>query len=447
MRIQLPELECQRSVSHSMDLHLPQEVIDLIIGHTDKATLASLRLVSKSCRIRATPLYFRRLYIMLSNKSVANIENLAQSPYSNYVEELQWADKELQYLINDDLHAFRGAFKERLAGLSNEAVLNWHRQYRTLFTNQEVLYYPIYVGSARQKFNVGHFANLKRFSIINSCESEPEQYPTALKEPEALQSAARWSTTRGCQAHRGNAYIMILRTLASQNKLTHLSVQTEGAKWERVFLSLTTPPSSIETELISLLGTLQHLDVNLCFWRGHTYNHLPTARCRLANLAEARNLETLKWKIHLHDVDRSGNLDRPLPNPKMVDWTPPSFTLRSELYPKLRRIELDFFRISDHKLLKCLTTLKSTLQSLILRNCIFYPSLANIFLELRREGVVPPVAIFEHSRDHLRQPDPEEPADFTEVAITQYLVWLGMKETLYLHAWDEQIQAYVDLAS
>jgi hypothetical protein len=480
-------------------IYLPQEVIDRIISHTaDRETLASLRLVSRSCRSRATSLYFRQLFIMLSSKSVANIDNPIQSPYSSSVEELHWADvtvqehergqmrlgqndclqgekeirkeisdlsylhnihkvrlftkyeksldhsltadKELQYQLNDDLEAFQDTFKERSAGLSSETVLKWHERYRALYSDQENLYYPLYVGAEKRKFNVESFVNLKRVSVNNGCEVGAEQYPTAFEAQENLEHPARWSTTRQCRPERGAVYVMILKSLATLNRLTHLSVKTEGAKWERIFMH--SHPLLNGARLVSMFENIRHLDVDLCLWWPHSYEHIPTPRCRLSNLGEARNLKSLTWKTHLHAVDEAGSLGRPLSELHKVDWLRPPFTLRSELYPGLRYLELHCVFISDRRLLKCLTTLQSSLQSLILRHCIFKPCLSEVFMEIREKKVVPPVAIFEHSQDHVSQPVPEKPTIYTENAITQYLVWLGMKESLCLHSWDERIEAY-----
>lgn len=421
--------------------YLPQEIIDLIIWHTeDNLTLASLRLVSRLCRSSATPLYFRRLSIMLSGNSVANIENLTQSPYTSYVEELHWADKELQYQLNDELEAFQDAFKERLAGLSSEAVIEWHEKYRAWYSEQESLYYPIYVGTGEKTFDVRGFVNLKKVSINNACEAGAEQYPTALEAPDILYRPARWSTTRSCSPQRGGTYVMILKSLATLNKLTHLSVKTEGAKWERVFMSPRQSPNG--ARLVSVFENTTHLDVDLCLWDVNPWGHIPSPRCRLADLGEARNLESLIWKTHLHAIHEEGGLSTPLTELQMVKWPPRPFTLRCELYSKLRYLELHWLHVSGHRLIKCLTTLQPSLQSLILRRCVFKPSLAEIFVELRRKKVVPPVAIFENSRNDTSQPDPERPNVLNEVAITRYLVWLGMKETLCLHSWDEQIETY-----
>ncbi|OBT69087.1 hypothetical protein VE03_01409 [Pseudogymnoascus sp. 23342-1-I1] len=95
-----------------MDLYLPQEVIDQIIGYIkDKETLASLRLVSRPWQIQASRFYFKHIFVMLSSKSAANIEHLSKSPYSSYIEELHWADKELQYQLSVDLEAFQDTFQ------------------------------------------------------------------------------------------------------------------------------------------------------------------------------------------------------------------------------------------------------------------------------------------------------------------------------------------------
>ncbi|OBT46289.1 hypothetical protein VE00_02405 [Pseudogymnoascus sp. WSF 3629] len=429
-----------------MASYLPQEIIDLIIWHTeDKRTLASLRLVSKSCRSYATPLYFRRLHIMLSRNSVSNIANLTQSPYASYIEELHWADKELQYQLDEDLEVFQDAFKERLTGLSDEAVLEWHEKYRAWYSEQESLYYPIYVGDDKQSFDVKPFVNLKRVSVTNDCEAGAEQYPTALEAREILNRPARWSTTRSCRRQRGDTYIMILKSLPTLNRLTHLSIKTEGAKWERIFMSPHSTADGTAAPPVSLLANIKHLDVDLCLWHVNPYGHIPTPRCHVITLGDARNLESLTWKVHLHAVDEAGGLGRPLTELEAVNnWHPPVFSLRCELYPKLRYIELDGLRVSVLWLITGLTTLQSSLRSLILRRCIFKPPLAKIFVELRKRKIVPPVAIFEHSRNSTAQPDPEKPTILTEIAITHYLVWLGMKETLSLHSWDEQMEAYVE---
>ncbi|KFY71558.1 hypothetical protein V499_08256 [Pseudogymnoascus sp. VKM F-103] len=437
------ELEGEQPASLSMAPYLPQEIIDLIIWHTeDNLTLASLRLVSRLCRSSATPLYFRRLPIMLSNNSAANIENLTRSPYSSYVEELHWADKELQYQLNDNLEAFQDAFKERLAGLSSEAVIEWHEKYRAWYSGQESLYYPIYVGTGEKTFDVRGFVNLKRVSVTNDCEAGAEQYPTALEAPDILDRPTPWSTTRSCSPQRGGTYVMILKSLATLNRLTHLSIKTEGAKWERVFMSPRQIPNGTRPVSLSLFESITHLDIDLCMWDVHPYGHIPTPQCRVINFGEARNLESLTWKTHLHAVDEAGNLGRPLKGLQAARWCPPVFALRSELYPKLRYLKVDCFRVSIHWLITGLTALQSSLQSLILRRCIFKPPLAEIFVELRKRKIVPPVAIFENSQNNASQPDPERPNVLNEVAITRYLVCLGMKETLCLHSWDEQIEAY-----
>lgn len=428
-----------------MDLYLPQEIIDLVIWHTeDKGTLATLRLVSKSCASYATPLYFRRLRIMLSRNSVSNIENLTQSPYSSYVEELYWSDKELQYQLDEDLKVFQDAFKERLAGLSSESVLEWHEKYRAWYSEQERLYYPIYIGNDEQSFDVKPFANLKRVTINNACKAGAEQYPTALEAREILDRPARWSTTRSCRRQRGDTYVMILKSLATLNRLTHLSVKTEGAKWERIFMSPHSTTDGTAPPPVSLLANIKHLDVDLCLWHVNPYGHIPTPRCHVKSLGDARNLESLTWKVHLHAVDEAGGLGRPLTELQAVNWLPPVFSLRSALYPKLRYLELDGLRVSGVWLITCLTTLQSSLHSLILRRCIFKPSLAEVFIGLRERKVVPPVAIFENSQDHFTKRDLEKPTILTDNSITLYLVWLGMKETLSLHSWDEQIRAYAD---
>ncbi|OBT89249.1 hypothetical protein VE02_04286 [Pseudogymnoascus sp. 03VT05] len=380
---------------------------------------------------------------MLSGSSVADIANLTQSPYASYIEELHWSEKELQHELNNDLEAFQDAFVKRLAGLSSEALLEWHKKYRAWYSEQESLYYPIYIGDDQQSFDVKPFANLKRVTINNACEAEVEQHPTALEAPQILNHPARWSTTRPCRRQRGDTYVMILKSLATLNRLTHLSVRTEGAKWERIFMSPHSTADGTAAPPVSLLlENIKHLDVDLCLWDVNPYGYIPTPRCRLSNLGEARNLESLVWKTHLHAINGAGDMGRPLTELQMVNWSPPPFTLRCNLYPKLRYLELDRLRVSDHQLMRCLTTLQSSLQSLVLRRCIFTPSLADIFVEIRREKVVPPVAIFENSRDPVSHPEPEKPTIWNEIAITHYLVWLGMKETLCLHSWDERIEAY-----
>ncbi|ELR06600.1 hypothetical protein VC83_04781 [Pseudogymnoascus destructans] len=100
------------------------------------------------------------------------------SPCYNYVEELHWADKELQCQLNDDLeHTFQNTFKQRLAGLSSEAVLEWHEKYRALYSDQQSLYNHLYAGSVKRMFNMECFVNLKKLTITNGCEAGAEEYP------------------------------------------------------------------------------------------------------------------------------------------------------------------------------------------------------------------------------------------------------------------------------
>ncbi|OAF57476.1 hypothetical protein VC83_04782 [Pseudogymnoascus destructans] len=120
---------------------------------------------------------------------------------------------------------------------------------------------------------------------------------------------------------------------------------------------------------VSLFENIKHLDIDLCLWDVDPYGHIPTPRYRLSNLGEARNLESLTWKTHLHAINEAGDLGRPLTELQAVE-RPRPFTLRPELFPKLRYLELHFLCVSNHRLAKCLTTLQSSLQSLILRRCV-----------------------------------------------------------------------------
>lgn len=420
-----------------MDLFLPQEVIDQIIGYIeDRVTLVSLRLVSKSCRGPASRLYFRKLFVMLSSKSAANMAHLSKSPYSSYVEELHWADKELQYQLNVDLEVFQDTFKERLAGLSSEAVQEWHEKYRALYSDQQSLHYP---GTGKQRFDVESFVNLKRVSIINGCETGAEQYPTALEAPETLHSSARWSTTRHFLPQPGDVHARIIQSLGALNRLTHLSIKTDGPKWERLFVSA--HPLQNGSGPVSPLANIKHLDVELCLLEGLPEGTLSTPRCRISGLQDATNLESLTWKAHVHAVDEAGNLGMPLTEL----WRIPRFlSFRSELYLNLRHIELRTFYVPADQLLECLTTLKYSLQSIIFRHCLFENSLAEVFMSLRKKRVVPPVAIFEQCRQCIDLPIWAKPPVLSEWDVTKYLIRLGIKGTLYLHSWDEQIEAYLD---
>ncbi|KFY10830.1 hypothetical protein V492_04823 [Pseudogymnoascus sp. VKM F-4246] len=378
---------------------------------------------------------------MLSVQSVAAIKNLVHSPYGSCVEELHWSDKELQKDLFDDPVVFRDVFKERLSGLSYEAVLEWHEKYRTWFQSQQKLSFSLPYGSGKETFDVSGFVNLKRVSVINGCGDGAEISPTVLEAPEVLNNPARWSTTRRCLSQSGIAFLLIMESLAPLSRLTHLSVKMEGINFDRA----TTYDSYLgedEPNKIALFKNIKHLDVDLCLWNDHPFRHVGRPDCRLSILPAAPNLEHMTWKTHLHDMDGSGILYSPLPESETVGLLRPQFKLRSELYPKLRRLELHSFHVPTHRLLKCLTTLRSSLQSIVLKKCIFNPSLAGAFLQFRARKVVPAVAIFENSRDHVMQPIPEEPDFLAEHAVTKYLVWLGMKGTLCLHDWDERIEAY-----
>ncbi|KFY19975.1 hypothetical protein V493_07781 [Pseudogymnoascus sp. VKM F-4281 (FW-2241)] len=376
---------------------------------------------------------------MLSDNSVANIKNLIQSPYSNYVEELHWAEKELKYQLIADLEVFQEAFKERLAGLSSEAIRKWHEKYIAWYIDQEN------AGDDKQAFDVTGFVNLKRVSIDNGCEAGADQHPTEFEAPEILERPARWSTTRPRRPRpREDVYIRILESLAPLNRLTHLSVKMEGGKWESLFSN--GPLNAEEPRTLAVFDNIRHLDVNLCLWKVDPPDerfHL-SRRFYLSTFGKVRNLESLTWKTHLHVLDEAGDLGRLLPPFQTIDWFLPPFMLSSHYYPKLRHLELHSFRVNDSRLLNCLATRQSSLQSLIFKHCFFFPSLAGIFMTLRENGVVPPVAIFENSREPIQEVDPRRPLKLTEAGITRYLVKLGMEGTLYLHAWDEHIDAFLD---
>lgn len=399
--------------------YLPQELIDLTISYIeDRETLASVRLVSSSCQRHANPLYFKQLSIMLSSNSVANIANLVQSPYRNYVEEAHWADKELQYQLHDNIETFQDTFKERLSGLSHQTVVGWHEKYRTLYRAKENLYIPLYVGAANTQYNLESFVGLKRVSVNNGCEGEAEKYPGALEKHKTLGHPARWSTTRQCRPQRGDLYVSILKSLAAAHNITHLSIKTEGRKWEAHFMR----PRSAPARPQFTFKHIQHLDIDLCLWETGSDEQLASPKLRLTNLGEATNLQSLTFKSHLHDVDEMGKLGRALTELQSVDWRRPEFTLRPTFYPQLHHLELHCFLISNRRLVECLKTLQHSLHSLILNRCIFNPLLSDVFTEIRENKTVPPVAIFKLSKDFVSQPAPEKPSVMTEEAITPYLV-------------------------
>ncbi|OBT54512.1 hypothetical protein VE04_03987 [Pseudogymnoascus sp. 24MN13] len=117
---------------------------------------------------------------MLPSKSVANVANLIQSPYREYVEEICWADRELQYHLHDDLEAFQDTFKERFAGLSRDDVAQWHEKYCTMYRDQEGVYSPLYDGSAQ--LHLESFINLKRVSTHPHAVDEKGDLARPLEE-------------------------------------------------------------------------------------------------------------------------------------------------------------------------------------------------------------------------------------------------------------------------
>lgn len=426
--------------------YLPQELIDMTISHIeDHKTLASLRLVSSPCRRSAEPLYFKQLFIMLSGKSVANIADLIQSPYREYVEEIYWADKELQYQLQNNFEAFQDAFGERLAGLSTEAAKEWHKKYRTMYKAQEDLYFPLYVGSTNTQYNLESFINLKRVSVNNGCEIEAVQKPFALKVKahKILEHPAPWSTPTQCRPQRGHLYVLILESLATTHNITHLSIKTEGRKWEAHFMS----PGSNGARPQFAFKSIQHLDIDLCLWEALPYEQRTSPRVRLSKLGEAPNLQSLTFKTHYHDVDELGKMGRPLRGLQGVNRHRPVFTLQPTFYPQLRHLELHCFSIPNRRLVECVDTLQHSMRSLVLSHCVFHPSLSDAFTEIRGKKVVPSVAIFKHSKDGVFQPAPAKPCILTERAITPYLVWrlgLSINGSLSLHDWDKQIEEYMD---
>jgi hypothetical protein len=215
-------------------LYLPQELIDLTISHIeDRKTLASLRLVSSPCRRSVDPIYFKRLFIMVSSKSVANVSNLIQSPYKKYIEEIHWADKELQDHLQDNLEAFQDTFKERLTGLSREDIVVWHEKYRAMYIDQKNTYSLLCQGAIQLKLE--SFVNVKRVSVNNGCEPGTEQYLAALDAQEIFEHPAQWGTMTQAWAHRGRLYIWILKSLAesqTSHTITHFSIKTQGSKWD-----------------------------------------------------------------------------------------------------------------------------------------------------------------------------------------------------------------------
>ncbi|OBT74528.1 hypothetical protein VF21_06946 [Pseudogymnoascus sp. 05NY08] len=184
-------------------MYLPQELIDLTISHIeDRKTLASLRLVSSPCRRSADRLYFKRLFIMLSSKPIANVANLVQSSYREYVEEIHWADKELQGHLLDNLEAFQDTFKERFTGLSREDIVVWHDKYRSMYIDQENTYSLLCDGAIQLKLE--SFVNVKRVSVNNGCEPETKQNLAARDAQEILKHPAQWGTMTQTWAGRGS---------------------------------------------------------------------------------------------------------------------------------------------------------------------------------------------------------------------------------------------------
>ncbi|OBT65547.1 hypothetical protein VE03_05052 [Pseudogymnoascus sp. 23342-1-I1] len=428
--------------------YLPQELIDLTISHIeDHESLASVRLVSSPCRRSADPLYFKRLCIVLSTKSIANVANLIQSPYRKYVEEIQWADKELQEHLKDDLKAFQSTFKKRLAGLSRKAVAEWHGKYRTMYADQEFIGSMLYAGDIQ--LNLDSFVNLKRVSVNNGCELGSEQYPAVRNAREISERPAQWSSMRQLRPKRGGLYAIILKSLAgsqiSQN-ITHFSLKTEGSKWDDDVLQ----PNIKSGGPPFMFENIQHLDINLCLREEDSYEQRSTATFHLRNRIEARNLQSLTIKIHPHAVIGTGNaigdLDRPLTELECTgcDFLAFGPELQFELCPQLRHLELHNFSIDHFQLREILMTLLPSLRSLILSHCVFKPCLIEVFTTTRENNVVPHITIFKHSRDSYFRPVPEKPKVLTEAVITPYLLGLGMSGTLSIHDWNKQVKEYAD---
>ncbi|KFY06754.1 hypothetical protein V492_07771 [Pseudogymnoascus sp. VKM F-4246] len=422
-------------------VYLPQELIDMTISHIeDRRTLASVRLASSSCCRGANPIYFKRLYFMLSVKSVTNVRNLIQSPYRGYVEEIHWVDKEFQDHLQSKFGAFQDAFKERLAGLSRDDIVECHKKYRTMFREQENIDSHLHAGGIQ--LNLESFINLKKVSVNNGCGLENEQYPAALNPQEILDNPAKWTTMRQFRPMHGGLYALILKSLAksqTSHNITHFSITTEASQWDSDVLN----PTMNHGGPIFMFESIQHLDINLCLSEQHSYGQDSTVSAHLINRRMSRNLQSLTIKLHPHAEDEMCHIGRPLID-RNRDWASIGFSPRPKLWPQLRHFELHRLSVHYNQLINTLGTLKHSLQSIVLVHCVLRPSLFKAFKKIREKNIMPPTAIFRHTRDYAPLAAPVVPIVLTEEAITPYLLWSGMSGTLSLHDWDKQIKGYVD---
>ncbi|KFY70957.1 hypothetical protein V499_08825 [Pseudogymnoascus sp. VKM F-103] len=377
---------------------------------------------------------------MLSSKSVANVANLIQSPYREYVEEICWADRELQYHLHDDLEAFQDTFKERFAGLSRDDVAQWHEKYRTMYRDQESVYSPLYDGSAQ--LHLESFINLKRVSVDNGCELRTEQYPVALDAPEILNNLDQWSTMVQPRPQHGGLYALILKPLSeSPHTLTHFSIKTQGSKRDE---DVSPPRGSGIYVPLFMFKNVQHLYIDFCLSEIPLSGQVSTVVRHLGNPRKNRNLQSLTMKTHPHAVDEKGHLARPLEELLYV-WKRPTFMrLMPMLYPQLRHLEFHGFAILSRALLECLGMVRKSLRSLVFSNCVFKPTLLVVFTNIREKKLVRLVTIFKHSKDFFYRSIPEKPSTLTDKAITPYLVQSRMNGTLCLHDWDKQVKEYAD---
>ncbi|KFY18306.1 hypothetical protein V491_04797 [Pseudogymnoascus sp. VKM F-3775] len=332
---------------------------------------------------------------MLSSKSVANVANLIQSSYREYVKEIHWADKELQEHLHDNLEAFQDTFSTRLTGLSREVVVAWHEKYRIMYRDQESVGSLIHAGDIQ--LSLQSFVNLKRVSVNNGCEAEAEQYPAAQNGQEIISHPAHWSTLRQFRLRRGGLYVLILKSLAGSqisHNITHFSMNTNGSRYDKDVLS----PNFESGGPIFMFENIGHLEINLCLHEEYLYEQESSIAGHLTNRGECKNLQSLTMKLHPHAADAMGGVGKPSTGSPRINWASAYFNPLGGFFPYLRHLEAHRFRIKNEDLLAYLDTLKHTLHSLILSDCIFEPSVLKLFTGIR-EDVVPPVAILKYSGD------------------------------------------------
>ncbi|KFY33267.1 hypothetical protein V494_07773 [Pseudogymnoascus sp. VKM F-4513 (FW-928)] len=380
---------------------------------------------------------------MLSEKSVANVWNLIQSPYREYVEEIHWADKEFQDRLESNMEAFQDAFKERLAGLSHDDIVECHKKYRTMFKEQVRIGNHIRAGDIQ--LNLESFVNLKKVSVSNGCGPENEQYPAALNPQNILDNPDKWTTMRRFQPMFGVMYASILKPLArsrTSHNITHFYITTEASQWDGGALDQTINQGGP----IFMFQNIKHLGINLCLpeQRSNGQHSHSAVAAHLTNRRMSRNLLSLIIKVHPHAEDEMGYMGRPLRDRNYVNWAFFYFSPQPKLFPQLRHFELHRLSVHPNQLINTLGTLKHSLQSIVLVHCVFRPSLFETFMEIREKNIMPPKAIFRHSRDNVPQAAPVIPIVLTEEAITRYLLWSGMNGTLFLHDWDKQVKEYLD---